>query len=75
MYRMGDNMVVCLIGAYIKQSKYSRPELCEIFGISNNTLSNWCTGKTYPSIPQVLKLASLLNVTVDDLYKFKEEKI
>ncbi|MBD7937116.1 helix-turn-helix transcriptional regulator [Cytobacillus sp. Sa5YUA1] len=67
-------MVICLIGAYIKQSTYTRKQICEMFGISQNTLSNWSTGKTYPSIPQILKLASLLNVKVDDLYKLKEEK-
>lgn len=65
-------MVICLLGAYIKQSKYSRNEICKIFGISANTLSNWCTGKTYPSIPQLLHLSKLLNVKLDDLYKLKE---
>lgn len=44
-----------------------------VFG--NNILSNWCTGKTYPSIPQALKLAALLDVKVDDLYKLKEEEL
>lgn len=68
------NMVICFLGSYIKQSKYSRVELCEMFGVSQNTLSNWSTGKTYPSIPQLLKLAKLLNVSIDDLYKLKEEE-
>ncbi|PFP30749.1 transcriptional regulator [Bacillus sp. AFS073361] len=67
-------MVISLIGSWIKQSEYSRPEICEIFGISQNTLSNWSTGKTYPSIPQALKLAALLGVKVDDLYKVKDEE-
>lgn len=67
-------MLVVLIGNWIKQSNYSRVEICKEFGISQNTLSNWCTGKTYPSIPQALKLAAMLNVKVDDLYVIKEEK-
>ncbi|QOK28082.1 helix-turn-helix transcriptional regulator [Cytobacillus oceanisediminis] len=67
-------MVIVLIGSWIKQSPYDRPEICKIFGISQNTLSNWCTGKTYPSIPQALKLAALLNVKVDDLYKLQEDE-
>jgi putative transcriptional regulator len=67
-------MVISLIGVYIKQSPYSRPEICKIFGISNNTLSNWCTGKTYPSVPQLWKLAHLLKVSVDELYKYVEEE-
>lgn len=65
--------IIPLIGHWIKQSNYTRPELLKIFGISNNTLSNWCTGKTYPSVPQLYKLASLLNVKVDDLYEYKGE--
>lgn len=72
---MGDKiMVISFVGTWIKQSKYSRLELCEIFGVSQNTLSNWSTGKTYPSVPQLLKLARLLNVKVEDLYKLKEEE-
>jgi putative transcriptional regulator len=67
-------MIISLIGSWIKQSKYSRPEICEIFGISQNTLSNWSTCKTYPSIPQAFKLAELLGVKVDDLYKLKAEE-
>jgi len=67
-------MVISLIGSWIKQSKYSRPEICEKFGISQNTLSNWSTGKTYPSVPQLFKLAELLDVKVDDLYKLKAEE-
>ncbi|MCK1982255.1 helix-turn-helix transcriptional regulator [Peribacillus sp. Aquil_B8] len=66
-------MIVVLIGDWIRQSKYSRKEICDIFGISQNTLSNWCTGKTYPSVPHLLKLCRLLNVKVEDLYKLKEE--
>ncbi|MEK4148994.1 helix-turn-helix transcriptional regulator [Robertmurraya sp. FSL W8-0741] len=67
-------MVICLLGLYVKQSKYTRTELCKIFGISQNTLSNWCTGKTYPSVPQMLKLFKLLNVNFEDVYIYKEEK-
>jgi putative transcriptional regulator len=67
-------MVICLLGSYIKQSSYTREDICKIFKIHPNTLSNWCTGKNYPSIPQALEIARLLNVTLDDLYKLKEEK-
>ncbi|OCA87483.1 transcriptional regulator [Bacillus wudalianchiensis] len=65
--------MISLIGHWIKQSKLTRKELCEVFGVSQNTLSNWCTGKTFPTIPQAFKLAALFNVKVDDLYQWKEE--
>jgi putative transcriptional regulator len=67
-------MIICLLSSYIKHSKYSREDICKIFNIHPNTLSNWCTGKNYPSIPQALKLAALLNVGLNDLYILKEEK-
>lgn len=67
-------MVISLIGSWIKQSDFTRPEICKEFGISQNTLSNWCNCKTFPSIPQALRLAKMLGVKVDDLYKLKEEE-
>lgn len=67
-------MVISVIGERIKQVGYRRDYVQEYMGISRNTLSNWCTGKTYPSIPQALKLAALLGVKVDDLYKLIENE-
>lgn len=67
-------MIINNLGKLIKESPYKRPYIEKHMEISRNTLSNWCTGRNYPSIPQVLKLAALLNVKVDDLYKLKEEE-
>jgi putative transcriptional regulator len=67
-------MIISRIGERIKQSGYRRDYIQEQMGISRNTLSNWSTGKNYPSIPQALKLAALLGVKVDDLYKVKDEE-
>ncbi|ASN05315.1 helix-turn-helix transcriptional regulator [Virgibacillus necropolis] len=64
-------MIISLIGSYIKQSPYDRPYICEYMEVSNNTLSSWCTGKHYPSIPQLFKLANLLGVSIADLYQYK----
>lgn len=67
-------MIISLIGARIKESGYRRDHIQEHMGISRNTLSNWCTGNTYPSIPQAMKLAELLGVKLDDLYERGENK-
>lgn len=67
-------MIISRIGERIKESGYRRDHIQEHMGISRNTLSNWCTGKTYPSIPQALKLAALLDVKLDDLYEHGENK-
>jgi putative transcriptional regulator len=67
-------MIISLIGNYIDKSEYTRAELSKRFKVHRNTISNWCTGKSYPSVPQLFELASLLNVKVDDLYIYKEDK-
>lgn len=68
------NMLRSKIGVLIKQSPYKREFLQKEMGISRNTLSNWCTGKTHPTAPELFKLAKLLGVKVDKLYELEEEK-
>ncbi len=58
------------IGKLIDQSPYKREWIMKELKISRNTMSNWCTGKTYPKAPELFKLADLLNCKVDDLYDF-----
>lgn len=65
-------MVISLIGSYIDQSPYNRKFVAEYMKVSRNTVSNWCTGNTYPSIPQLFKLAELLDVDYGDLYVRKD---
>lgn len=66
-------MIKSNIGKLIDQSPYKREWLMKELKISRNTLSNWCTGKTYPKAPELFKLANLLNCKVDDLYDYQEE--
>ncbi len=66
-------MIISHIGYYIKVSPYDRPYICEYMGVSNNTLSNWCTAKTFPTIPQLFKLGMLLGVHYGEFYHYKEE--
>ena len=62
------------IGWLIKKSPYSREHIMKELGISANTLSNWSTGKSIPSLDKAFKLADLLEVKVDDLYEREVEK-
>lgn len=57
------------IGWLIDKSEYKREDIQGIFNKSRNTVSNWCTGKTYPSAEELFNLAALLNCKVDDLYE------
>lgn len=45
------------------------------FNRGRNTISNWCTGKSFPSVPEVWRLAEMLGVEVGELYvRINEEK-
>lgn len=56
------------IGKLIDESPYKNEYVREYMGISRNTLSNWRSGKSYPTIEKAFMLAELLGVKVDDLY-------
>ena len=43
-------------------------ELAEIIGIKRNTYSDWENGKTEPSFENLIKLADLLEVSLDWLF-------
>jgi putative transcriptional regulator len=61
------------IGDIIKKSKFNRQYIMKELEVSANTLSNWSTGKSIPSLDKAFKLAELLNCKVDDLYEKIEE--
>ena len=62
------------IGWLIDKSDYTREDLRQRYKKSANTISNWCTGKSYPSAPELFDLAELLNCKVDELYERSVEK-
>lgn len=62
------------IGNIIDRSKYNREEIMKHFNKSRNTISAWCTGKSFPNTRELFQLAKLLDVKVDDLYDMEEEK-
>ncbi|KQL54495.1 DNA-binding protein [Heyndrickxia shackletonii] len=57
------------IGWLIDKSNYTREDIRKRYGKSANTISNWCTGKSFPSHPETWDLAELLGVKVDELYE------
>ncbi|MED4462663.1 helix-turn-helix domain-containing protein [Metabacillus fastidiosus] len=62
------------IGWLIEKSDYNREFLSKRYGKSRNTISNWCTGKSYPSTIELFDLALLLNCEVGELYDRLEEE-
>lgn len=62
-------MLKSKIGKAIDESPYKREYIRQIFNKSPNTISNWCTGRGYPTVPDLFKLADILGKKVDDLYE------
>ncbi|MBO0961630.1 helix-turn-helix transcriptional regulator [Neobacillus sp. MM2021_6] len=62
------------IGELLRVCKYRREYIIKELGVSQNTLSNWSVGNTYPTMDKAFILADLLEVKVDDLYERKMEE-
>ena len=52
-----------------KEKGWTQTELADKLNVTNQAVSKWETGDSYPETPQLLKLSELFNVTVDDLLK------
>ncbi|WP_067725384.1 helix-turn-helix transcriptional regulator [Oceanobacillus damuensis] len=57
------------INVWIAKSGLSKKEVAHSLGVSHIVLSRWINGHSNPSLENALKLAELLNCTVDELYK------
>lgn len=66
-------MLKSRIGILLRTSKYRREFIQKELGISANTLTNWCTGRTYPTIDKAYYLAKLLEVDINELYEEEQE--
>lgn len=63
----------CLIGEWIQTRGFKKNFVATQLGITNQQLSNWIGGRSYPPMIKAFKLAALLNCKVDDLYERVEE--
>lgn len=66
-------MLKSRIGILLRTSKYRREFIQKELGVSANTLTNWCSGNTFPTIDKAFKLADLLEVDINELYERLEE--
>lgn len=51
-----------------KNKGLKQQEIAELLGIKRNTYSDWENGKTEPSFENLVKLADLLEVSLDWLF-------
>lgn len=51
-----------------KNKGLKQQEIAELLGVKQNTYSDWENGKTEPSFENLVKLADLLDVSLDWLF-------
>ncbi|HFJ9381264.1 helix-turn-helix transcriptional regulator [Bacillus paranthracis] len=61
------------IGELLKSSGLKGKWVAQQLNISQNQMSNYVTGKSYPPVDKAFELAKIFNCRVDDLYTLKEE--
>ncbi len=57
-----------------KQHHYSQEKLAELTGVTRQAIAKWETGESTPDILHCDALASLYDVTLDDLIRYDEQK-
>lgn len=61
------------LGKILSESPYKREVIQKHMGISRNTLSNWATGHTTPTVRDLFKLAHYLDKKVDEFYIWEKD--
>lgn len=57
------------ISEFRKNKNLSQSELAELMNVNQNTISQWEIGIRSPNIESAIKLAEILETTVEKLYK------
>jgi transcriptional regulator with XRE-family HTH domain len=69
------------IGEAIKKARvakrYTKADLARKTGLSYQTLDKWEKGKTYPNVFNLIPIADVLNISLDELVgrDFKEKNL
>lgn len=61
------------IQKYRKLNKITQEKLAEYIGVEINSISSIETGKYFPSPDNLVKIANVLNISLSDLFNFKED--
>lgn len=61
------------IREYRKQKEITQDELATFMNVSKTSVSKWETGKSYPDITSLPKLAGYFNVTIDELLNYESQ--
>ncbi|MDF2791660.1 MAG: transcriptional regulator [Neobacillus sp.] len=63
--------MISRIGYWIDLRGFKKKYIASELHISPTQLSNWISGRSYPTIEKAFKLAEILECEVDDLYEKK----
>lgn len=63
------------IKAILADQKKTNRWLAEHLNVSENTISRWCSNKGQPSLQQLGKIASALNVDIRDLLRPTKQEL
>ena len=58
-----------------KQSGMSQEKLAEKLGVSRQAITKWETGSGIPDIENIMAISSLFNISIDELWEMKRQKI
>lgn len=62
------------IGYWIEKSGYKKKYIASVLEVTPTQLSNWVSGRSYPTAEKLFRLAELLGCKVDDFYNNEEDK-
>ncbi len=60
------------IGELIDAAGYKKKYIAKELNVSPTQLSNWISGRSFPTVEKAFKLAKILGAKVDDLYERDE---
>lgn len=60
-----------ILKVILVEKKRTSKWLCEQLGVNPSTVSKWCTNSSQPDIQTLVKIARLLDVSVEDLINNK----
>lgn len=69
---MGKLVIKCRLQEILDESGIKQDWLAKKIGVTNSSISTICSGKSRPSLESAMKIAKILNVRVDDIWKLIE---
>ena len=63
------------IALYRKKMKYTQAQLGDRLGVSNQAISKWESGASYPDIMLLPKISEVLHVSLDELFGKEKAKV